>query len=435
MKLKLVVASMSVLGLLSCPAFAADAPKHKKHYRHHHKMTRKVAATHDYKDMGALPVQSMMNDWYNRITVDGFINFDTSWGNRSMGYMGENNQRFSINPAQINVNVNVNDWVKGFAAINFDNTSGLLSGASTAANPLTVSNRPMPGVYENIKGSALGANFEQVFLTIGNMDVSPVYLKLGKQFVAFGKYDPHAITRSMTNVLSETLRTAATIGFQTRSGLAAEFFAFDNPMREAASSTSFNSHTKTNYGGQIAFAMPSDSLGFDVGLGYMYDFTGVQDVGYAVSVYNGTNSATTPTYAHRVGAASLYGDINSGPFSFALRYVTALQHFSSSDLPTRATTVAANRANAKPCALDLSAMYKFNAWDRNQNVYLGYQGSRDAVNLYLPKTRLTAGYGMEVWKNTSVGLEVNHDKAYSTTSGSTNDSSNQVHLRVGVKFS
>lgn len=440
MKLKLVVASMSVLGLISCTAFAADAPKHKKHHHHrsyHHTTMahHTTVVTHDYKDMGALPV----NDWYNRITLDGVINFDTTWGNRSMGYMGENNQRLSLNPAQINVNANVNDWTKAFVAITFDDTSSRLNGASTAANPVAAINRPMPGVYENIKGSTLGANFEQAFLTIGNMDELPVYLRLGKQFVAFGKYDPHAITRSVTTVMSETLRTAATIGFQTRSGFAGELFAFDNPLRQAASATSFNSHTKANYGGQVSFAMPSDSLGFDVGLGYMYDITGVQDVAYAVSLYNGSFGATVPTYANRVSVADLYGDVNTGPFSFALRYVTALQRFASADLPTKAITPAGT-TGAKPWAVDLSGMYKFNAWDRNQDVYIGYQGTQNAVNLYLPKNRITAGYGIEMWRNgnlglTSVGLEFNHDVAYGVADGGTNNSSNQLHLRVTAKFS
>ena len=427
MKLKLVVASMSVLGLLSCPAFAADAPKHKKHHHHHKVMHHMV--THDYKDMGALPVQPapIMNDWYNRITLDGMINFDTAWGNRSKGYAGENVRRVSLNNAQINLNANVNDWTKAFIAIAFDDTSGVLSGASTAANPLGVTTRPKPGKYENIKGSEFGANFEQAFFTIGNMDELPVYVRLGKQFLPFGKYVPHEIVRSMTNVLSETLRTSALVGFETRMGLAGSIYAFDNPLTQSS-----NSHTKTNYGGTISFAMPSDALGFDVGAGYMYDFTGVQDVGYAVSLYNGT-AATTNTYANRVSAGSLYGDVNSGPFSLGVRYVTALQHFAAADLPTKGV-VPAGISGAKPWAVDVDGMYKFNCWDRNQNVYLGYQGSQNAVNLYLPKNRYVAGYDVEMWKNTDLGLEFNHDTDYSVSDGGTNNGSNQLYLRVGVKF-
>lgn len=434
MKLKLVVASMSVLGLLSCPALAADAPKHKRHHvRHHaHKVVHHVVVTQDYKDAGALPAP-IVNDWYNRITLDGVMNADVTWGNRGIGYMGENNRRISVNNAQINVNANVNEWTKAFIAIAFDDTSGLLSGASTAANPLSIVRRPKPGVYENIKGSTSGANFEQAFFTIGNMDELPVYVRLGKQFLPFGKYNPHEITRSMTNVLSETLHASALLGFETRMGFAGALYAFDNAVRQVASATSFNSHTKTNYGGVISFAMPSDALGFDVGLGYMYDFTGVQDVAYAVGLYNGSSTAGTGTYANRVSAGSLYGDVNSGPFSLALRYVTALQRFAAADLPTKGILPAGTNG-ARPWAADLTGMYKFNAWDRNQNVYLGYQGSQDAVNLYLPRSRIVAGYDVEMWKNTNVGLELNHNNDYSTSDGGTGNTSNQVHLRVGVKF-
>ena len=67
MNLKLVVASMSILGLVSCPVFAATHAKkkhHKKHHHHmvkHHKMERETVAQerreermeerHEYKDM------------------------------------------------------------------------------------------------------------------------------------------------------------------------------------------------------------------------------------------------------------------------------------------------------------------------------------------------------------------------------------------------
>src|SRR6188472_4242943 len=111
MKLKLVVASMSVLGLVSCPVFAGHMSKHK----HHQKVVKQTEATHDYtdyKDMGPaaevcmISASSMtMNEmsqnmgrsmpnpcnpgWFNRIQFSGGINVDLGkWGNRNQNYMG-----------------------------------------------------------------------------------------------------------------------------------------------------------------------------------------------------------------------------------------------------------------------------------------------------------------------------------------------------------
>ena len=93
MNLKLVVASMSVLGLVSCPLLAATTTKHKHHHKHHH-----VVAQQEYKDMLPVPVCTIsqnamiMNSldknigrampdpcnpgWWNRIQVSGGVNVD-----------------------------------------------------------------------------------------------------------------------------------------------------------------------------------------------------------------------------------------------------------------------------------------------------------------------------------------------------------------------
>ena len=143
MNLKLVVASMSVLGLVSCPVIATA--NHAKH-KHHHKVM-KQEVHHDYKDMGALPAKdepacvisqasvvldgmnqnmgrSMPNPcnpgWFNRIQVSGGINVDVGkFGNRNTNYMGENYQRFSLNDAYLNLAADINEWVKAFASLSY----------------------------------------------------------------------------------------------------------------------------------------------------------------------------------------------------------------------------------------------------------------------------------------------------------------------------
>jgi len=156
---------------------------------------------------------------------------------------------------------------------------------------------------------------------------------------------------------------------------------------------------------------------------------GVNDVAAAVNTY----TART-TYYNRIGAVSLYGDVNSGPFNLALRYVSALQRFSPLDLQTRAVALNSG-TGAKPWAADVTAGYKFNAWDKNNNVYVGYQGSQNSVNLFLPKNRWLAGYGVEMWKNTNLGVEAMHDVDYSVADGGTGNTFNTVGFRVQILFS
>jgi len=472
MKLKHVVASMTVLGLISCPVFAANTDtttttttteaeaatptKHKHHAHHHHNIVevshveRTVEVTHDYKDMGALPVVELprldvfqtiydsmsqnsgrskpMPDWFNRIGLSGGINFDAHWGNRSMGYQGENNRRLSLNDAYLNAQVVVNDWTRGFTSFSFENNSVAIPTSLT-----TVGASPKAGTYSTAYNSGTTVNtnvhFEQGFVTIANYEVSPLFFQIGKQFTSYGRYQIHPIERSLTEVATESLQTSAKLGFITRMGLHGDIYAFDNAMQLVT-----QSHTKTVYGASLGFDQINDQLGFDVGLGYMSQLTGVNDIAYSVTNFRGA-----ATFTHTVGGIAVYGDVNSGPFTLSGRFSTAIQHFSPADLstlynPPVTPLATVGASGARPWTADLTAGFGFNYWARNQNLYVGFQASNDAVNLYLPKNRWIAGYNIDMWKYTNIGAEFGHDKDYSSGNGGTGRSSNTFAARASVKF-
>ena len=450
MKLKYVGAAMCVLGVVSCQAFAAtNHTKHKKHMRHHQAQVV-TSSVQTYKDevLPQLVEACPKTDMYtllmdrldqntgrakptvgcdNPISFAGGINFDTKWGNRSIGYMGENNARLALNDAYLNVFGNVNEWTTAFMSLGYSNyNDALVTTFNTRGQ--------RPGVYSSNQGPDT-LNLEQAFITIRNWNYMPIFLQLGKQFQPFGRYEIHPMTRSMTQVLSETLRTSAEIGFIVPMGLHGAAYVFDNTLRSANSAGIIKGHTQTNYGAELGYDMMSDQLGFDIGLGYMYNMVGVNDVAYAVGKFNGGSApGGIPHYINTVGAGSLYADVNSGPFSLGIRYVSAISRFSSADLGNNAFGIVASTRGAKPWAAGIVGAYGYTAWGKNQNLYLGYQASGDAINIFLPKSRWLAGIGVDMWKNTNVGLEWNHDIDYSTGTGGTGNGSNAVNLRVGVKF-
>lgn len=455
--LKLVVAAMSMLGLISCPVLAAEQTKQKK-------MKATHVAQQDYKASGGLmgqpaPVMEVMPkvdtyqmtmdemtqntgrskpmpDWFNRIGISGGMNIDAHWGNRSMGYMGENYQRWSLNDAHLDATAAVNDWTKAFASMSFSNFSPL--GSSVVSRK--------GGSYSTVYANNT-FDMEQGYVTFGNFDCSPVFVQLGKQFQDFGRYKIHPLTRSLSQVMSESLQTSAKLGFLTRMGLNGSVYTFDNTMAQRSNNDQNTAgHTTPIYGASLGFAQPSDQLGWDIGIGYMSNMTGVNDIASAISNYQ--NSAfdtgtglidTSGTYSHTVGGVNVYADVNSGPFSLGARYVTALQNFSVADLSTQ-YGYATNPANgalysgAQPWAGDLTAGYGFNAWNKAQNVYVGYQVTQDAVNLLLPQSRWLVGYGIDVWKNASLGLEVARDNDYSVSKGGTGNNTNTIGARAAVTF-
>jgi hypothetical protein len=359
-------------------------------------------------------------DWFNRISIAGGLNTDLHWGNRSMGYMGENIARISVNDFYLNTTANVNDWVKAFGSLSFNNASGQFANAAnpTTGTGLLTQTIPMPGQYSTAYPP--GFNVEQAYLTFANYDEYPVFFQIGKQFTDFGRYQIHPLEYTLAQVLSESLQTSAKLGFITQSGFHGDIYSFDNPVRQVS-----NTHTKPVYGAALGYDQINDQLGFDVGVGYMSQMTGVNAV--ANSVFNGT-------YTHTVGAVNVYGDVNSGPFSIGARYTSAIQHFSPADLSTQLGIYNGTVSGARPWAADITAGYGFNGWNHNQNVYVGYQTSNNAVNLFIPKNRWLVGYGIEAWKYTDLGLEVGHDTAYSSGNGGSGENSNTIGARASVKF-
>lgn len=466
MKLKLVVASMSVLGLISCPAFAATQAKHKTQ-----KVTHEEVYKGDYKGemMPMCPrvdvtttLMDMMSQNVGRAkpTVDcdkpiqlaGGINFDTNWG--ALGdndlYMGENDTRFTLNDAYINFTGNVNDWVHAFIELSYNNVSDedLFHDADDDGSPAVYS-----AAY-----TLEALDLEQGVITVGNLDRMPVFLRVGKQFFDYGRYQIHPIMESMTQTMTEILNTGAEVGYIAPWGNWAfhgSAFVFQNPIVrnddgvvgvvDAADPDDLDidlDNTQPNYGGQIGFGQVGDQFGWDVGVGYLYDITGVNDVGYSVTQFNKTiEFGEGGAYDDRVGGLTAYAMVNSGPFAITAHYATALQHFDAVDLlnpDDDDDADADDEDGAKPWTADITAGYDFNYYNYNQNIYLGYQFSGEAQYLNLPRSRWQVGYGIDIFKNTNLTVEYDHDNAYDFddvfTGEEEDNDSNKVALRLAVKF-
>ncbi len=533
MNLKKVVGLISVLGVVSVPAFAVAAttpaastsatqaatataapaapaaattavapvaPMHHHHHRHHKKMVahhvmhrhveQVVVARTDYKadykeeEMPAQPAACEMspNDmvldqvtqsmnrampnpcapgWFNRIQLSGGMNFDVGkWGNRDANFMGENYQHFALNDAYLNVGATVNDWTKAFASISFDDatTNGLLTNAQLVSNGQTVfvrHNAEYSAAYANNVASFSNSNtlqLEQAYATFGNFDVSPFYIQVGKQFQDFGRYDIHPITESLTQVMSETLATSAKLGFVAY-GFNGSVAVFDDQL-------SLNDdHSKpTNYVASLGFATPTNQpLNWDIGVGWMYNMIGANSVAYNVAQYSILNNGSFFYHEH-VGSGAAYGDLNAGPFSLNLRYVTSLDEFNPLDLPRNGDedvivvnnngvpALVSDAEGARPSSWGAQAGYDFNVWCKDQSIYVGYQGSNQAAGLLLPKDRWLAGYQIVVAKaeepingKTTLGIEWDHDRAYSNgingdDEDDDGDNTNLVTLRAAVQF-
>lgn len=467
MKHKLVVA-MSLLGLISTPAFADTMHKHKHHKKHHHHV-----AHHDYKAMGGLPVQQApiaepapvatssmastildgmnqntgmnkpMPEWFNRIGVSGGINLDTGkWGSRSItnaalagvlptaaqstynggfagpkaGYSGENTKRFSINNGYLNVTADVNEWTKALMVLSYTDASFYYDNAYTT--PVDTTTADYGSLNQNL-------TLEQAVVHFGNFDCSPFFAEVGKQFLDFGRYKVHPITASMDQVLTESLHNAVQLGFVSDIGLHGSVYTFQDSTYKVSDTN--NRENTMNYGAAVGYAHPDDQFGYDFGVGYMYNILGANQVAALLADKTGFAG-----YSNRVSAVSAYADLNYEAFNLGARYVTTTSHFSTLDIPRDLNHLT---TGAKPWAAGIQAGYDFNAWSKNQNVYLGYQASHDSVYINLPHSRYVVGYSVDVLKNTRLTAEWDHDNAWNAVNGGpASGNSNLISVRAAVKF-
>lgn len=461
MKLKLVVASMSLLGLVMSPvAFAHTTHKakthhhhqnkkhHAKHHRHHAMRAQKqdfvpparpepvTASNFQNETLTAMNQNTNRGmpepEWFNRIGIGGGINVDIGkLGARGNNFTGVNTQRLSINDAYINLTGKINDYAKVFASIDYSNPSegnpavqGQLGNAYRSAR--------YAHVYDTNE-----LNLEQAFVTLSNYSNFPFFIQIGKHFADFGEYEIHPQTRSLTQVMSETLATSVGAGFIMENGVRADIYAFDNPKSEIG-----ESKKATNFGVTLGYKHDiSDRVNLNLGIGYLDNLLAVNDISEIVSDFNNT-AHRGAGYTDSVSGGAVYADLATGPFNLGAQYVAALQRFNVNDLPKdvglqsvgQTGVVPAGATGAKPWAAGLQAGYKFNAMDRDQNVYVGYQASNEAADLFLPKTRVQLGYGLDLVKNTTLGVEWNHDNGYSVARGGNGKSYNLVSLRTAVRF-
>lgn len=500
MKLKLVMASLSMISFASCPLFAApvDTPAHKKttHVKPqaHQKLKKHKEHKNDHPNVeeedfqpddtdmqapispvpeccGINPIEVIMDEmtqnfgrsmpnpcnpgWFQRLQFSGGINVDMGkWGNRNANYQGENYKRFSLNDAYLNLAASINEWTRAFVSLSFGNP--------TATKFTDSDHFEYSSVYESNK-----LTLEQAYATISNFEASPIFLQVGKQFIDFSRYEIHPITRTMTQVLSETLRTSAKLGFIVPMGLNGSIYAFEDTLQKINRHSrhfdcanrfekSVRGSASTNYGISLGIDQPG-VFGWDVGVAYMRNMISAKDIAHAVTNFTGVRA-----FHDRVGAIAAYADVNSGPFYLGARFTTAVKRFDHRDLPKNGKAdligddffephfirhhfikdefVSPGARGAKPWAYGVEAAYTFEtgfgcSCPKVQSLYLGYQASHQAAGIGLPLNRWVVGYNIDMWKDTNFGIEWDRDRAYAESHGGNHKHhSSLVTIRTTVQF-
>lgn len=414
MNLKLVAVSMSLLGLAASPVFADTLHKNKH--------TKKHCSSCDYKNTGSMHAVSLGDltspassslatvilddmqqnsniskpqaDWFNRVGISGGLNASTAFGSTEAknasathAYLGENAKKFS-NRAYFNVDSTVNDWVKALVVLNSENV----------AENYSVENNSF---------------VEQAFIHVGNPDVSPIFVDIGKQYLDYGRYTTHPLTVSLDQVMTESLVDAAKVGFVSDTGINGSAYVFQR------------ADSKVNYGVSLGYTNLSDQLGYKFGVSYMRDINGVNRI---AAITNGDLGL-------RVDGVAAYAGLNYDAFTVSANYTAALKTAHADRLSKQIPAPSTTAVGARPWAAGVKLGYDFSTLGKSSNVYLGYQSSVDTIYLNLPRSRYLVGYSIDVLKNTKIAAEWDHDNSWDRPiGGNLTGDTNVVALRAEVKF-
>jgi hypothetical protein len=256
----------------------------------------------------------------------------------------------------------------------------------------------------------------RAFLTIGNLDKSPIYGTIGQIFVPFGSYSSNMIGDSVTKLFAKTKARALEIGFYDKSGIHAEIYAFKGDSDDHGSQEINNAGANLGYKITIG-----DKFTAIVGAGYLYniaDSMGMQItggnnngsfVGFGGSTLYGKTNSEDLTHAVSAGdiyTRLAYGKINShGEINLTAEYITTLQLFDPSDLMFDGN-------GAKPSALSIEAAYRFDIINKPAFVSVTYGQTEKALALNLPKESYVGTIGISLWKSTVQKIEYRHELNY-----------------------
>ncbi len=452
MKLKPIVASMFLLGLVSAPVLASadtdsdtqsqlDAMKAKIA-----KMEAMLDQNHSGTGLTSSPT------WFNNITVSGLVNVDAAASNRTPGegntslnstqngvkffngfnlYNNADSSNINLTDAELFIDAQINDWTKAHLGFDF--------GQEVGEN----------NIDNLVLSEPQGPTLDEGYITIGNFSQSPVYFLAGREYVPFGNYDRYAIVPTLTQLLTETQETAVQLGVVDASGFNGAIYTFRGTNQTGEGFTDDNTRTRVeNYGVNLGFGNSDTNSGYNISLGYLANLADV----------NFVDAGLNDGYTDQVGGLSASLSGNVAGFDAKLDYVTALRKFDTAD----SIYEDVNKDAAKPWAAGIDAGYSFLTMAHQSRFGLSYQQSGQAADLGpailaneaqagvesavnygnfafgqfggMPQRRYQAEYNVNLSPATDLGFVLYHDQDYSNFDLGSGSNATTGVVRLGVKF-
>jgi hypothetical protein len=447
--MKLKIQKIALVTCLSFPLLGLAAPHGQanadaKLIDSEHQANMANIVNRNQDNVAADPTTALP-DWFKKITISGVLDPSANFGFGNRPFPVPSNSRSSggpsqsltLNAAELYIDAQVADWVLAHTTFaydtNFNDASNYEPGSS------------------NYNGSAQPQTLfvEEAAVTLANFQRSPFWLTAGRQFLLFGSYSHDAVSKPLTQFLSEANNVAVTLGGIQPIGSANVYGDIYTFQGVSNNYQTVSTQTIHGVGGNVGINQTINDLSYNFNVGVLNDLMNAYFVGNACNPNLGVSGTALcrPGSTKQVPGLSLHFDADSGPFGVKADFVTALVKFSGLDLPSGANPIAVTSPGAQPWAMALEAIYRFPSVMMNKTydsrAYVTYQQSGDAVNVssatvlggfWMPQYRYAVGYGIDLVKNVRVRLQYQYDIDYSVANGGTGLNNNVLLADLKVLF-
>lgn len=330
----------------------------------------------------------------DRVSIHGTIDADMRFRG---DYEGNDTSEFAIDSVEVEMAAELAEWAKALALFKYEEHEVFV---------------------------------DEGYITLGETETMPAFLKVGKMVTPFGDYSTNMLQDPFTQTLGEINEGAGVIGYSAN-GFTVSAFAY-NGLDEVGDDAQIN-----GVGAAVRYDHEAEEDGptFSIGAGLVNNLASSGGIGDALprtmTVAEGEEvveiTLEDAQLHDMVAGLNIHAGAGFGGFGAIAEYTTALDNFHADDL-------AYGEEGAQPSALNTELSYTTEIAEHETVFAIAFQKTWEAVALELPEFRYSAAVAVGLIDGLTLTLEGFIDQDYDEADGGTGDDGYGFTTRLSYEF-
>lgn len=270
-------------------------------------------------------------------------------------------------------------------------------------------------LHEDDPDPAVGDTWEvdEGTITLHSKD-NQFYFTAGRMYLPFGNFETNMVSDPFTLEMGEIREAALLVGMEM-SGLSVSVFNYNGETIKNEDNLAGNDEAD-QFGFAVGYSYVKDKLTLDVGFSYLNN----------IADTDGIAGNTPGTLVDYVDGNAVYLIVGFEPMTLIIEQVSA-DEFDVADLAFRGV-------GAEPGATNIELAATLSVAGRDVTVAIGIQETEEASGLGLIEEATFFAVSTELYKNTSLALELASGDDYSVADGGTGAEADAMTLQLAVGF-